>query len=83
MFMYTIQQSENIRKNLKYLRMKHGLTMKQLSDKIGLSRSVIGYYESYGSISSWRLKIFCDFYNVEESLILMKHEIFIKELEAD
>jgi transcriptional regulator with XRE-family HTH domain len=35
----------NVNKNLKFLRAKHGLTQKQLAEKLGLKQAAIGAYE--------------------------------------
>jgi transcriptional regulator with XRE-family HTH domain len=35
----------NVNKNLKFLRSKHGLTQKQLAEKLGLKQAAIGAYE--------------------------------------
>lgn len=79
---YTVKQYCNIGRNLRYLRIKHGLTMKQLSDKLNIPRGSIGTYESYGNTSPERLKVFCEFYGVDQEMMLKEHTYFVKEIES-
>lgn len=75
---YASFAAPNIRKNLKYLRERNGLSMGELSKELNIPRGSIGCYESYGEISQNRLEIFANFYGVESDKLLMKHEDFVK-----
>lgn len=73
----------NVNRNLKYLRVRNGLSLGQLSKELGIPRGSIGCYESCGSISPWRLEVFANFYGVDSEMLKMKPEEFIKEMEKE
>ena len=81
--MRTVEQSINLRKNLKYLRMRNGLTLAAFSKLIDIPKGTYSVFESYGEgIGSERLKKIYDFYQIDETTALMDHYEFIKKLEA-
>lgn len=58
---------KNIRVNLRLLRLKAGLTQKDIAGVLHLSRSTYSYYESgTTSPSVASLRILCEFYGIEE-----------------
>lgn len=71
--MKTIKETFNIAENLRNIRKEKGYSISYVSKQTGIPKGSIGCYESYGAIGPDRLKILCDFYNVDLDWIVEKH----------
>lgn len=62
----------SIQERLEDLRRERGLTLEQLAEKVGLSRSALGHYENddYRDISSYALEKLARFYDVSLEYLL-------------
>lgn len=81
--MLTVGERHVLKENLKYLRMKNGLSLAAFSKLIGIPKGTYSAFESYGEgIGSERLKKIYDFYNIDEATALMRHDDFVKKIEA-
>lgn len=61
-----------IQEKLKDLRVEHGLTLEQLADQTGLSKSALGKYENddYKDISPFAIVTLAKFYHVTTDYLL-------------
>ena len=61
-----------IQEKLKDLRVEHGLTLEQLADQTGLSKSALGKYENddYKDISPFAIVTLAKFYHVTTNYLL-------------
>ena len=66
----------SIQERIKDLRLDRGLTLEQLSEQIGLSKSALGSYESddFKDISHYALIKLADFYEVSVDYLLERTE---------
>lgn len=71
----------NMKENLKYLRLKNGLSLGQLAKKLGLSRGSVGCLESSGYASQERFEMFSKFYGIELETLKLRPIDFIKQME--
>lgn len=71
-----------IGKKISKLRFESGLTQKQLGDKVGVSRSTIGFYESDKYIpTAEHAKSLADFFGVSVEFLMADDEASISEAE--
>ena len=66
----------SIQERIKDLRVEHKLTLEQLAEQTGLSRSALGSYESddFKDISHYALIKLADFYDVSVDYLLGRME---------
>lgn len=72
-----IAESRNIASNLKALRIKRGLSLAELSNKLSIPKGTVSYYEcGYSKPSEERQNIFAKFYELEssEDLFMNQHD---------
>lgn len=75
--MTNVKRSLTISKNLRWLRMCHGFTQKQMSEKLDIPLGTYGTYENCSiGIGKERLKLLCDFWHVDVVHLEMEPEDF-------
>lgn len=78
----TVMQRHNRAKNLKFLRNQKGLTLKALSEQVGIPKGTLATFESYGEgIGPERLTRLCEFFEISMETFDIDHVKFIKRFE--
>ena len=70
--MYSMQVKLTIGERLKDLRVERKLTLEQLADEVGISKSALGKYESDNGkdISPYSISLLADYYGVSSDYLM-------------
>jgi transcriptional regulator with XRE-family HTH domain len=76
-----VKNTQNFGANLKYLRIKRGLSLAKLSEAINIPKGTLSVYEcSYNLCSVDRMKKIAKFYGLADYMcLLMDHEEFVRK----
>lgn len=73
---------ELINKNIRFLREKEGWTQKQLADKLGIKKSMVGAYEEFRSVPLLKTSVrIADLFKVDLN-VLIREDLDRKAREA-